>query len=177
MFIELFANYINTKRIELGLSYDALAVKSNVPEPTVKNICTQKTKNPGIETSVALMDAVGGSFDEMLNPEKTKDGIKETSVLALKDIYEYQLSEVRITNEEHVHNIRSHYEQHHEDLKENYEKRLSDKRELIESYKEHIRTLEKECRASKVAFWICVAVFIAVLIAELMNPNLGWFRY
>ena len=62
-------------------------------------------------------------------------------------------------------------------VKENYEKRLSDKRELIESYQVQIQTLEKECRSSKISFWICVAVFIAVLIAEVMNPNLGWFRF
>ena len=123
------------------------------------------------------MEAIGGSFDEMLYPEKNKDEIKESSVFALKEIYEHQLSKMKETNEEHIHNIRSHYEQHHEDLKENYERRLADKRELIDSYKEHIITLERECRHSKIAFWICVVVFIAVLIAEVMNPNLGWLRF
>ena len=123
------------------------------------------------------MDAVGGSFDEMLHPGKNKGEMQATSVLALKDIYEYQLAGIRETNEEHIHNIRSHYEQHHEDLKENYERRLSDKRELIESYKGHINTLEKDCRTSKIALWICVVVFIAVLIAEVMNPSLGWVRF
>ena len=62
-------------------------------------------------------------------------------------------------------------------VEEQYEKRLSDKRELIESYKEHIKTLEKDSRSHKIAFWICAAVLIAILIAEVMNPNLGWLRY
>jgi transcriptional regulator with XRE-family HTH domain len=175
--VETLAKYLNEKRVQSGLTYDAVATISNIPEPTIKNLCTGKTKNPGMETVLSIMDAIGGSFDEMLHPEKPKDEMKETSVLALKDIYEYQLSALKETNEAHIHNIRSHYEQHHEDLKENYERRLSDKRELIESYKEHIQTLEKECRTSKISFWICVAVFIAVLIAEVMNPNLGWFRF
>ena len=77
----------------------------------------------------------------------------------------------------YTYNIRSHYEQHHEDLKENYEKRLADKRELIESYKEHISSLERDSRTSKIAFWICVAVFIGVLVAEVMFPSLGWVRF
>ncbi len=174
---ELISQYLNAKRIQEDLTYEAVAAKSNIPEATVKNLCTGKTKNPGVETLIPVMDAVGGSFDEMLHPGKKKDGLKETSILALKDMYEHQLSRIKETNEEHIHNIRTHYEQHHEDLKENFEKRLSDKRELIESYKEHIHSLEKECRTSKIAFWICVALFIAVLIAEVMNPNLGWFRY
>lgn len=174
---ETLSNYLNEKRVKAGLTYEAIATISNSPESTVKNLCTGKTKNPQIETVIPIMEAVGGSFDEMLAPEKSKDEMKETSVLALKDIYEYQLSEVRKTSEEHIHNIRSHYEQHHEDLKENYERRLSDKRELIESYKEHIQTLEKDVRNTKIALWVCAVVFIGVLIAELMNPNLGWFRY
>jgi transcriptional regulator with XRE-family HTH domain len=174
---EKLANYLNEKRVQAGLTFEAVATISNRPESTVKNLCTGKTEDPRLETVIPVMKAVGGSFDEMLFPEKTKDEVKEASMLALKDIYEYQLSVVKETNEAHIHNIRSHYEQHHEDLKENYERRLADKRDLIHSYKEHIGTLEKEYRNSKIALWICVVVFITFLIAELMNPNLGWFRY
>lgn len=174
---ETLSQYLNEKRLQAGLTYEAIATISNTPESTVKNLCTGKTKNPQLETIIPIMEAVGGSYDEMLHPEKTKDEMKETSVLALKDIYEYQLSEIRKTNEEHINNIRAHYEQHHEDLKDNYERRLADKRDLIESYKEHIKTLQKEFLISKIALGICVVVFIGVLIAELLNPNLGWFRY
>ena len=103
--------------------------------------------------------------------------LKETSVLALKDIYEYQLSKTKETNEEHITNIRSHYEQHHEDLKENFERRLADKREIIESYREQLTILKKEYLISKICLSACVVLFITFLIAELLNPNLGWFRY
>lgn len=170
---ETLAKYLNEKRVQAGLTYEAVANLSNSPESTVKNLCTGKTKNPQYETILPIMDAIGGSFDEMLHPEKTKDEVKETSILALKDIYEFQLSEVKKTSEEHIHNIRTHYEQHHDDMKENYEKRLADKRELIESYKEHIKTLQKDNRICKIALYACIVVFIAVLIAKVMNPNLG----
>ena len=174
---ETLANYLNKKRVEAGLSYEAVATMSNRPESTVKNLCTGKTEDPRLETVIPVMKAVGGSFDEMLFPEKTKDEVKETSVIALKDIYEYQLSSVKQTSEEHIHNIRSHYEQHHEDLKENYERRLADKRELIDTKDAHIKTLERECLSSKVFSWVCILVLVALLIAEVMNPNLGWLRF
>ena len=177
MSTELISQYLNAKRLQKDLTYEAVAAKSNIPEATVKNLCTGKTKNPGIETILPVMDAVGGSFDEMLHPDKSKDDMEGTSVLALKDMYEHQISVIKETNEEHIHNIRTHYEQHHQDLVENFEMRLADKRELIESYKEHIKALERDCRISKIAIWICVIVFIAVLIAEVMNPSLGWFRF
>jgi hypothetical protein len=121
--------------------------------------------------------ALGGSMDEMLNPKKSKDELKETTVIALKDTYEFQANLLKETNEIHIGNIRSHYEQHHEDLKENYERRLADKRELIETKDAHIKTLERECLHSKIFSWICVLVLVGLLIAEVMNPNLGWFRY
>lgn len=167
---EKLANYLNEKRVQAGLTYEAVATLSNRPESTVKNLCTGKTEDPRLETVIPVMKAVGGSFDEMLYPDKNKDEIKETSVLALKDIYEFQLSAVKETQEAHIHNIRSHYEQHHEDLKENYEKRLSDKRELI-------KTLQTANTYKNIAIGLLVGIFIVLFIMELMHPEHGWLRY
>lgn len=174
---EVIAKYLNDLKNKTKLTLGAVAENSNTSEDTVKNLFGGKTKNPGIETVAPIVYAMGGSLDEMYNPSKNKDEIKETSVVALKDSYEYQMHLTKEAYDEQVNNIRTHYEQHHNDLKENFEKRLADKRELIESYKGHIETLKKECRTNKIAFWICVAIFIAVLVAEVMNPSLGWFRF
>ncbi len=132
---ELVAEYLTSLRLKSGLSYEAIAERSKRSESTVKNLCTGKTEDPRLDTVAPIVYAMGGSIDEMYNPDKSKDEIKETSVVALKDIYEFQLSSLKETSEEHIHNIRSHYQQHHEDLKENYEKRLADKRELINTLK------------------------------------------
>ena len=174
---KLVAEYLSNLKSKTGLTYEAIAEKSNRSESSVKNLCLGKSDDPRIDTVAPIVYALGGSIDEMLNPKKSKDELKETSVTALKDSYEYQAHLLKEANETHINNIRSHYEQHHEDLKENFERRLADKRELIESYKEHIKTLEKDSRSHKIAFWICVAVLIVILIAEVMNPNLGWLRY
>lgn len=174
---EIVAEYLSLLRQKTGLTYEAVAEKSNTSESTVKNLCTGKTEDPRIGTVAPVIYAMGGSIDEMLNPEKSKDEIKETSVVALKDSYEYQMHLVKEAYETQVSNMRAHYEQHHEDLKENFERRLADKRELIESYKDHVKTLEKDSKHFKIALAVCIVIFIGVLIAELMNPNLGWFRY
>ena len=174
---ELVAEYLSSLKRKTGLTYEAIAEKSNRSESTVKNLCLGKAEDPRVDTIAPIVYALGGSMDEMLNPDKNKDELKETSVIALKDSYEYQAAILKETSEVHINNIRSHYEQHHEDLKENYEKRLADKRELIDSYKEHIISLQRECRSSKILSWICISVLVALLIAEVMNPNLGWLRY
>ena len=174
---ELVAEYLSSLRQKTGLTFEAVAEKSNRSVSTVKNICSGKTEDPRLDTFAPIVYAMGGSIDEMYNPEKSKDEIKETSVVALKDSYEYQMRLVKEAYDEQISSIRAHYEQHHDDLKENYEKRLADKTELLESYKEHIKTAERECRHNKIAFWLCGFIFIAVLIVEVMNPNLGWIRF
>ena len=167
---QLIANYINKKRLEAGLTYEALATTSNIPEPTVKNICTGKTKNAGIETVMPIMKAIGGSFDEMFYPDKNKDEVKETSILVMKDIYENQLNAIKESYDAQIKSIRTHYEQHHKDLVDNFEMRLADKRELIELQK-------KEHKTSKIVAWVFGFILIALLIAEVSNPNLGWLRW
>ena len=167
---QLIANYINKKRIDAGLTYENIAIESNISESTVKNICTGKTKNAGIETLLPIMEVVGGSFDEMLYPNKSKDEVKETSILAMKDIYENQLNEIKASYDEQINNIRSHYEQHHQDLVDNFEKRLADKKEIIEMQK-------KEHRTSQIVAWVLGIILVGLLIAEVANPTLGWLRF
>ena len=174
---EIIAKYLTQLKNKTDLSYEDIGKLCNKSESTVKGLCFAKTDNPGIDTVAPIVYALGGSIDEMYNPDKSKDEIKETSVLAMKDIYESQLTAIKESYDEQINNIRGHYEQHHDDLKENYEKRLADKRELIETKNAHIKSLEKESCSHKIAFWICISILVGILILEVMNPNLGWIRY
>lgn len=167
---ELVAEYLTSLRLKSGLSYEAVAERSKRSESTVKNLCTGKTEDPRIDTVAPIVYAMGGSIDEMYNPGKSKDEVKETSLLAMKDIYEIQLQAIRDSYNEQISNVRSHYEQHHQDLVDNFEKRLADKREIIEMQK-------REHFLSKIVSWIFGVILVVLLIAEVMNPNLGWLRY
>ena len=167
---ELVAEYLTALRLKNDLTFEAIAERSKRSVSTVKNLCTGKTEDPRIDTVAPIVYAMGGSIDEMYNPEKSKDEIKATSVLAMKDIYENQLNAIKESYDEQINNVRSHYEQHHHDLVDNFEKRLADKREIIEMQK-------KENKASKIVAWVCGSILVLLLIAEVMNPNLGWLRY
>ena len=174
---ELVAEYLNTLRKKTGFTPEVVAKKLECSESTVKNLFYGRTEDPRISTVAPIIYAMGGSLDEMYDPKKNKDEMKETSVAALKDSYEYQMQITKDAYETQVNNIRAHYEQHHEDLKENFERRLADKRELNELQAAHIKTLERECRHSKILSWICIIVLVSLLIAEVMNPSLGWLRF
>ena len=167
---ELVAEYLTALRLKNDLTIEAIAEKSKRSVSTVKNLCSGKTEDPRLDTVAPIVYAMGGSIDEMYNPDKSKDEIKETSVLAMKDIYENQLEAIKSSYDEQINNIRGHYEQHHQDLVENFEMRLADKMAIIEMQ-------NKENRSSKIVAWILGAILIGLLIAEVANPNLGWLRY
>ncbi len=173
---KLVSKYLTALKEKTGLTYEAIADKSKRSESTVKNLITGKSEDPRLDTVAPVVYAMGGSIDEMYTGN-SKEATKEITISSIKEIYEYQLAESAKTNEIHINNIRMHYEQHRQDVKENYEKRLADKREIIDQKDRHIKTLEKEILSSKIFSWICVAVLVALLIAEVMNPNLGWLRF
>jgi len=173
---KLVANYLSALKEKTGLTYEAIAEKSRSAEATIKNLCSGKTENPRIDTVAPVIYAMGGSIDEMYTG-KSKDAVKEISISSIKEIYEQQLLETVKMSEAHINNIRAHYEQHRQDFKENVEKRLADKKEIIEQQKEHIKTLKKENILSKLFTVVCVAILVTLLIAEVMNPNLGWIKF
>ncbi len=180
----IVANYLSSLKTKNGLTYEAVAEKSKRSESTVKNLCLGKAEDPRIDTIAPVVYAMGGSMDEMLNPGKSKDDLKEVSVVSLKEAYEFQLAAMKETTEAHIANIRAHYERHIEELKEgnkkneeHYEKRLADKREVITATENHLATVEKEKKWFRIGFVISIAVFAALCIVELANPSMGWIRW
>ena len=174
---ELVAQYLSSLKEKRKLTYEAIAEISQRSESTVKNLCLGKSEDPRVDTVAPVVYALGGSMDEMLNPGKSKDELKEVSVSSIKEIYEYQIAEMNKINEAHINNIRAHYEQHRQDFKENIEKRFSDKVELLQAKEDYIKALKKIILVLGIALSLCLFILIGLLIAEVMNPNLGWFRY
>lgn len=180
------AKYLTTLKEKSGLTFEAIAEKSQRSESTVKNLCSGKSEDPRIDTVAPIVYAMGGSLDEMFTGKK--DAAKEISLSAIKEMYEFQLAEHRKTEEAHIANIRSHYEQHREDTIKNYEMRLADKRDIIQEKDEHIKTLKKEhdervksLKKEKFTAFVfavgCAAVLVGLLILEVMNPELGWIKF
>ena len=174
---ELVAEYLSQLRLKTGLTYDVVAEKSNRSVSTVKKLCNGQTEDPRVDTVAPVVYALGGSMDEMLNPGKSKDDIKEISVASLKEFYEFQIAAMKETNEIHINNIRSHYEQHHEDLKQNFEKRLADKIELIDVANAQIKELKKGNLIRNIIIGALGAIPIILFILEIMHPEHGWIRY
>ena len=172
---KIVIKYLVTLKEKSGLTYEAIAEASRIPESTVKKLFSGKVENPGLDTILPIMFVLGGSFEEITG--KSKDEIKEFSIGSIKEMYEFQLADMAKMNETHINNIRSHYEQHRDDVTTNYEMRLADKREILKEKDEHIKTLKKENLISKILAGVGYAILIGLLILEVSNPTLGWIRF
>ena len=172
---KIVIKYLVTLKEKSGLTYEAIADASGIPESTVKKLFSGKVENPGLDTILPVMYVLGGSFEEITG--KSKDEVTAFSINSIKEMYEFQLAEHRKTEEAHIENIRAHYEQHREDVTKNYEMRLADKREIIDQQEEHIKTLKKENLISKILAGVGYGILIVLLILEVANPNLGWLRF
>ena len=161
--------YIKSLKQAKNLKVKDLAEMTGIPESTINNFLSRKTESPSFSMMSKLCIAVGGSLDEMYTG-KSKDKIKEFSIESIKEMYEFQLAEYKATEEAHIANIRLHYEQHRDDVTTNYEKRLEDKREII-------KEKDKQINFFKIIAAIGYAVLIGLLIAEVMNPSLGWIKF
>lgn len=159
---KIVAKYLSMLKEKCGLTYEAIAEKSQRSESTVKNLCLGKTEDPRLDTVAPVIYAMGGSIDEMYTG-KSKDAVKEISINSIKEIYEQQLLEMSKSNETQINNIRAHYEQHRSDSKENYERLLKEK--------------SNQAKTFMVLACIGYAILIGLLILEVANPNLGWLRF
>jgi transcriptional regulator with XRE-family HTH domain len=117
---ELVAKYLKQLKDKTGLTYGDIADKSKRSESSVKNLFFGNVDDPRMDTVAPIVYALGGSIDEMLNPGKSRDELKEVSVAQLREMYEMQIATMKDTNEAHINNIRMHYEQHREDVTKNY---------------------------------------------------------
>lgn len=159
---KLVSKYLTSLKEKSGLTYEAIAEKCGMSESTIKNLFTNKTEDPRLNTVAPPIYVLGGSIDEMLTG-KGKDEVKEFSINSIKEIYEQQLLDMSKTHEAHVNNIRSHYEQHRQDTISNYERLLKEK--------------SNHANFFKILACIGLVILIGLLILEVSNPNLGWIRY
>lgn len=69
-------NAVGNRILELckkqGITVNALAVKSNVPPSTLKNIVYGQVGNTGVETVSKLCDGLGITIEEFFSCEKFK---------------------------------------------------------------------------------------------------------
>ena len=165
---KIIIKYLITLKEKSGLTYEAIAEASGVPESTIKRLFSGKVENPGLDTILPIMYVLGGSFEEITG--KSKDEVKEFSISSIKEMYEFQLLEQRKNEEIRITNIRADHEQHRTDVINNYERLLTEKDDKN-------KLLIKIAVAGFVAAGLLATILIVLLILEVSNPDMGWIKF
>ena len=178
---------INDKTLQEGIDYEILSkaaeekkltpamieTLSDVPEGTVKNVLTGKTRNPGVITLVPICNVLGVSIQKVLRQEdinKPDNKIADDAISALKEMYQLQINTIKETSETHIKNMREHYERHISELKEHNQERIKDK-------EEHINTIILDKKWFRLASVVGVLAIISIFFfIEFMTPGHGWFK-
>ena len=154
----MILTYLNTLKTKGNFTTETISKLSGVPEATVKNIFSGKTEDPRFETVSAIVKAMGGSLDAIYTAT-TREDVEANAVITIKETYEHRFAD-----------LREHYEQRLAEKDKHYERLLSEA-------EKHIETIKLDKRWFRIGFVISIFIFAMLCVAELLNPNLGWFRY
>lgn len=172
----MLADYVNALRTKNKMTIEDVARLSDNPEPTVKNILTKKTLNPGFEVGCSLIYAVGGSVDEFFGYVK-KEVSDQSSMLYLKEFYEKQMSEQKAGHDAHMNGITNNYEKRLEELREKYIEQKERHEERIAEINEHIETIKLDKRWFRIATCVLAFALVSFLILEMLTPSMGWIKF
>lgn len=117
---------------ETKMSYQDIADKSGIPVSTVKRIFSGQTPDPGYTSVLAIMEAMGGSVEDVKEDtpaQQKNETVSRQSVELLCSVYEHT---------------------------------IADKNKLI--------------KALLIIVLSMMAIFIFLLVWDLCNPNIGFFR-
>ena len=150
-----------------GWTYEGLAIKSGVPEQTVKNIMKGRTADPRFDTLHRLTDALEAYIGD---PAEESEKHAEVQAAQPDDYRESLIAALY----ERIDIDEQRYKEEISEIKALYEARLVEERRVAD---ERIRLKNR---------WVCILacaiavilVFIGTyLILDLKNPQMGIFRY
>ena len=150
-----------------GWTYEGLAIKSGVPEQTVKNVMKGRTADPRFETLHRLTDALEAYIGD---PAEESEKHAEVQAVQPDDYRESLIAALY----ERIDVDEQRYKEEVKEIKELYEARLVEERRVAD---ERIKLKNR---------WLCILaaaialilLFIGVyLMIDLRNPEMGIFRY
>lgn len=101
----MIKDYLNALKSKGNFSWSDLASMSGLPDATIRKIFSGETADPRLETVAKLVNAMGGSLDELVGREK-KSEVEKTAIMSLSDVYEARITDVKSTMSSHIDSLR-----------------------------------------------------------------------
>lgn len=187
----MVTEYLNALNSQRNLTLQEISDLSNVPFQTVRNIFSGETTNPGINTLVAIVKAMGGSMDELvglehpameqhdhtvnswheydLMVEKYEDRIEKTKksyeqrIIQLNESHDRQVTQLNEGHDRQVEQLETSHNRQIDLLTESNERRI---RELNESFERRIKELNDGFeRRTTEGNWRFYSVLVLLVVA------------
>lgn len=170
-------------RTRCGLSITEISQRSGVPEPTIKRIFSGKTADPQFQTITALVYAMGGSLDEIIDENIKRDTPANAESDSQKQpeitndtppiISDTTLTEKSENTVESFKHVIDSYKQQLSDETSKYEKEIE---RLMKAYSDRIDALRREKIVLAITLG-CLILYIFIFFSyDIFNPNVGWLQ-
>lgn len=87
-------DYLKTLKNKGEFTCAELSSLSGIPEATIRKILSGETPDPRFETVSKLVNAMGGSMDDILGRKKGEE-IETNAVLTIKETYDARIAEMK----------------------------------------------------------------------------------
>ena len=102
----LVKDYLTALKNKGKFSWSELSKLSGLPDATIRKVFSGETADPRLDTVIRLVNAMGGSMDEMIGGVKKQEDISENAVIAIKEIYEARIAEMKASAAAHVDSLK-----------------------------------------------------------------------
>lgn len=102
----LVAKYLNDLKEKGNFSLAYLVKATEFSESTIRKILSGETANPGIDTVIALVTAMGGRMSDLDSAGSEKeDEVRVNAMVALKESYETRIIEIKSAYDQHLETV------------------------------------------------------------------------
>lgn len=129
----MVAKYLAALKNQQNLTWQEISDISNVPVPTLRNIFSGDTSNPGISTVAAIVSAMGGSLDKMMG--LLNNGHDKTDFEVMTEKYEDRIEKTKASYEARILQFNAQYERQIEQMNGSFDRRIS---ELNQSFERRV---------------------------------------
>lgn len=147
----MYLKLLKSIKEEKHLSSGEIAKLSGIPQATISRIFSGVTPNPTFETIANIAIAMGVSLDELTGLKSPEEPPVPSQIEKTINTYA--------------------------DLLNEKEQRINEKNETIQLLTDELKSQRKEKLRLSWLLGVCIAVILLIMIFDILNGHLGYFRF
>lgn len=172
----MLADTLKAMRLRSGMTLEQLAKASGVPLSTISRISSGETKEPSFATVFALVQAMGGSMDELSGnaPQSVQNARTGASECKGDNCPQIRLYErQRLADEQWRNGMAEQTEKRIDGIKAIYEKRIDS---IERKYLSQLAVKDKWIKSLMLTTTVALIIIAVIVVADLLLSDIGFIR-